>query len=293
LTPASPRYNNFTVSVNVRAVAQHFCPPDSRDTRAWKKETMIPVRLVVLVIFTYFAITACGDTKDKVENVVPDSATSTKQATARATSVVTRQPTQTQAPKVREVAVQKFGFSPKTEFGSIGYGVVVRNQSTNEAVERVALQMAFYDAAGTVVGTSNATIAILQPGEVTGIGDSASVNGAPTDMKIQISTGKWSDFTKPLTVFQVTNLSLTPQQYSGPQVTGEIANPFTKDMKSVRLSAIFYDAAGGVVGGAFTYQEFIPAAGKAAFKITSFTDMSASAVEVYGQLSYITLSDLQ
>jgi hypothetical protein len=64
-------------------------------------------------------------------------------------------------------------------------------------------------------------------------------------------------------------------------------------LDSVEVVVVYYDGGGAIIGGEFTFVNFIPAGGTSAFEVTSFNDLPGlDHVEVYPQLSSLTLLGL-
>lgn len=74
-------------------------------------------------------------------------------------------------------------------------------------------------------------------------------------------------------------------------VTGEIVSPYGRDITNLRISAIAYDAEGNVIGGGYSFLDFVPAEGRAAAEVTVTTSSDPASVELYGVLS--ALSDIK
>jgi hypothetical protein len=73
------------------------------------------------------------------------------------------------------------------------------------------------------------------------------------------------------------------------KTTGTLHSTFAKDMKSVQAVAIYYNAAGRVVGGAFTYVDFVPASGTIGVEIRGSEKVAASRTEIYAVPSFLSI----
>ena len=99
----------------------------------------------------------------------------------------------------------------------------------------------------------------------------------------QILAGDFVE-TDPLPHFAAENIVYHPDEYF-PKVTGRIVNPYGKDVTDVRVSAILYNEAGEIIGGGFTYLDFIPANGKAAVEVLVTTSGTPTTTELYATVS--------
>jgi hypothetical protein len=237
-------------------------------------------------------VASCSGARDASDSA-RSSATSgvaTTEQTAAPSSAAAATTQATRAPQ-RQVTITAFGFGLPTgtfTIGSLGYGFTIRNENTAEAAESVSIQIAFQDAAGTVVATDNTSISYLGPGEHTGVAGSsfASTAKTATKMTVQALPSKWTVI-GPVPNFTFTGTAYLAEQFST-KVTGIIKSPFAKDYKLVRVSAIGVNAAGAIVGGGYAFVDFVPANGTAAVSI-SYTGTTPANVALYGQLSSLSL----
>ena len=104
-------------------------------------------------------------------------------------------------------------------------------------------------------------------------------------MDVQVKAGKFSK-SEALPSFTVEGATYRPG--TSPKVVGVIKSPYTKDAKSVRTSAIAYDAEGKIIGGGFTFVDFIPASGQTAVEVTINASAAPAKVELYPMLSNLS-----
>ena len=86
------------------------------------------------------------------------------------------------------------------------------------------------------------------------------------------------------------NVSFQADRFSS-TVTGQIVSPYTKDVTNVKAMAVAYNEAGEIVGGGFSYVDFVPAGGKAAVEVQVVVTGTPAKVELYATVS--SLSDLK
>jgi hypothetical protein len=253
--------------------------------RRRRKRTWLVVGAIGFVLIVVIAIASSGsDPSDTVRRASGDTHSSV------VGTHTTDAPT-TAAPQ-HEVTIAGNGFTelPPDSIGNsyLSYGVVVSNPS-HDIATRVSLNVAFYDANGTVVKADNPSIDVIIPGQTAAYGDTIQAAGA-TRMEVQALVGDWQTPTTTPGGFTASGVSTTPRDYGGLQTNATLTSTFAKDLKEIVASAIYRDGNGAIVGGDHTYVDFVPAGGSAAVEIQSFSDTPApAATEVYAQLSTLSL----
>jgi len=71
-------------------------------------------------------------------------------------------------------------------------------------------------------------------------------------------------------------------------VTGEVISPYTKDITNIRVSAIGYNEAEEIIGGGFTYLDFVPANGKAAVEVSITSSETPATADLYAAVSALS-----
>lgn len=174
-----------------------------------------------------------------------------------------------------------------SEFGS-GFGILVRNPNTGYALENSRYRITGFDAAGNVVATDEGYIEVLLPGQTLGIGGSLFAAGdspiATTEALVKAGDFIASDSTA---IFTTENVAYVPGDFSS-EVTGTILNPHNAEVSDLRVSAVAYDAADQIIGGGFTFLDFVPAAGSAAASVPVTTNGEPARVELYAALSALS-----
>jgi hypothetical protein len=194
-------------------------------------------------------------------------------------------PTPTPAPQNLTIVAHGFGQDER----SVGYAFIVENPNSGLAVVNSRYQVAAYDASGIVLTTDSGYIPIVLPGERLGIASDFYLNeGQVVDrVEVQVRTG---DF-EPLDVtslFTTENVAYIADEYF-PKVTGVVVSSATRDLESIRISAVAYDEAGNIIGGGFAYLDFVPAGGRAAVEASITTSAPPARVELYAAISGLTL----
>lgn len=174
---------------------------------------------------------------------------------------------------------------------NVGVGFVVTNPNAGFAVENSRYRSTAYAADGSVLSTDEGYIHLLLPSETLGVGSRMLLGKGQTvdHVDVQILPGDYTT-SDPVPSFTTDNVTYKPGQF-GDSVTGEITSPYTKDISSLLVYALAYDADGKIIGGGFTFLDFVPAGGKAAVDVTVAVAGKPETVELYGAVS--ALSDIK
>lgn len=172
----------------------------------------------------------------------------------------------------------------------VGFGFIVENPLTDQALERSQyLAVAFADD-GSVLDADSGYISLLLPSQRIGWGGDLYVPDETivARVEVQVYPGV-ATASEALPEFTGANATYQAGQFSD-RVTGQIANPYDADVTDIRASAIVRDAAGTIVGGGFTFVDFVPAAGTAAVEVSVTAGGDVAVAELYAALS--ALSDI-
>jgi hypothetical protein len=152
---------------------------------------------------------------------------------------------------------------------AVGVGFVVENPNQNLALESSQYQIGAYDSAGRVLKTDSGYIERLEPGERVGIADDLYLPDGTimARLDVQLQMGEILPSAKRTPVMTAANVAYLPDRYF-PKVTGTILNSEPRDQSFIRVSALLYDASGQIIGGGYTYVDFVPANGQAAAEVS-------------------------
>jgi hypothetical protein len=193
------------------------------------------------------------------------------------------QPADGSTPKL---AVASSGFGG--ERNSYGFGFVVQNPSADSAFESSEYQAALYDAEGNVLSVDEGYIELLLPGQTLGVANSMYVPEGTTPAKLSVSLLAGNPKkTEPLPTFTTENVTFQADSFL-PKVTGVIKNPYKSDVKNLRVSALAYDDAGNIIGGGFTFVDFVPANGQAAVDVSVNVSGTPARMELHPVLSALS-----
>ncbi len=135
------------------------------------------------------------------------------------------------------------------------YGFLVRNPNPAHAIQNSTFTATAYDASGNVIGTGRmANLEMVLPGQTLGVGDSIWVEDVePASVSVALTSGEPVVATEALPPYSITNSSIcTAMGFTG--VRAEINSPFATDVLLPRISVLYYDAAGKIIGSASGYR---------------------------------------
>ncbi len=172
---------------------------------------------------------------------------------------------------------------------SVGYAFMVTNPNLGYAVERSNYQVAGYAADGTVLATDSGYIELLLPGQELGIAGDIylSSNDVTIDrLEVQIKPGSYVAAEEQPT-FTTERATYIPGDYSQ-KVTAIVHNPYLKDISDIEAYAVAYGDDGEIIGGGYTYVDFVPAEGQTAVDISVTVSGTPASVEVYAAISILS-----
>lgn len=192
-------------------------------------------------------------------------------------------------PDVQVMNMLKSGYGQ--DGNEIGFGMLLENPNEGFSVESSKYRVSVYGEDGAVIGVEEGYINLLLPGETQGVAGSIFVQEGTvaTSVDFQIKDG---DFiaADALPFFTSENVSYQPGDFLS-SVTGQIGNPYARDVTDLRATAIVYNEAGEIIGGGFTYVDFVPANGKAAAEVSVTSAGNPVLAELYASVS--SLSDFE
>lgn len=193
----------------------------------------------------------------------------------------------------RDLEIVKQGFTTfsqeyiDTPLGS--YGVVFKNPNrTSWVANRVSINVSFFDAAGTVVKTETDTLTAILPGQSAAVGDTVyDLPPSAVRIETQASVGDWTEFEGSTGAFAFEGLSTTPEEYGGLRTNATVRSSFVEDQKNVEITAIYTRADGSIVGGAYTFLDFVPAGGAIGVEISATSTIpGVVGTELYGDIGF-------
>lgn len=190
-----------------------------------------------------------------------------------------------------QIVAKGFTQQPPDSIGNsyISYGAVLQNPNPSRWIaESVSVNLTFSDAAGIVVKSKSEEVAAILPGQTAAVGDSDSVTGA-TRLEVQALVGKWEEVNMTSGGFIVTGINTTGSTF-GMKTNATVSSTFAKDLKDTEAVAVYYNSGGQIIGGSFSFVDFVPASGKIGIEVHSSESLSPVAkTEVYLQITSLSL----
>ena len=107
-------------------------------------------------------------------------------------------------------------------------------------------------------------------------------------MTVQVHVGSTSSFTGTAPSFTASGVTTSSDTYSM-TTTGTVTSNVPKTVDNVRAVAVYYNASGAIVGGDFTYVDFIPAGASTSFSIDGLESIPGVVrTQVYFSVQYIS-----
>ncbi|MGA7672822.1 MAG: hypothetical protein WBW04_20570 [Nitrolancea sp.] len=168
------------------------------------------------------------------------------------------------------------------------YGFIIKNTKLDQALVGWQYSVTAYGADGTVFKTDTNVMPVIFPGEQLGVGNHLFLDDGQTVDHIDV--GFIPQTTQPFQ--QVNDLTTENATFVDdpyfPKVTGSVKNPFNVDLNLVLVSVIAYDSSGNIVGGGFTFLNFVAANGDASIEVGLTTGSPPAKVEMYAMLGDIS-----
>jgi hypothetical protein len=170
----------------------------------------------------------------------------------------------------------------------ISYGAVLRNVSSAIA-NRVTVNLTFKNASGTVVKAVSETISFILPGQTNAVGGNTDGEGAAS-LEVKALVDRWEESETQTGTFSVSGITTRNEQFGGLKTNANVASTFGKDLQDTKATAIYYNAAGTIIGGAFTFLDFVPAGGNIGIEITSGESLKGVAkTDVFVEITSLSL----
>lgn len=222
--------------------------------------------------------------------------TSTPRPTVRPRS--TPRPTPTPDPR-DEIALVDYGFSTyHGEFddgASLTWAVVLENPNASWLATRVNLNVSFLDDAGSIVTTASDTVALILPGEQSATVGSDSYFSNPdlgtiTSMEVQLGSADWEEPDGPVGEFTITDIATRTGEFGQVTTTARVNSTFADEITNPKAVVVYYDADGAVLGGDFTFVDFVPAGGTIPVEISGFDAVPGlSSSDIFITFSFLSL----
>ncbi|WP_338751553.1 hypothetical protein [Janibacter alittae] len=261
-----------------------------------------PSKVAVLALTTLTFGTACGAVSelastdgDPQSEVVSGEAQESESSSAEVEEAEETEKADAADAAAAELKVVDYGFTQLDggEYGEPGvtFGVVIKNSGSAIATN-AQVQISFTDSSGTVVDTHEDYLTAVLPGTSVAFGDYLYDANNVNKMTVQAMPGQSEPLEGEPANFKVSKVNTRAQEFGGLKTTATVESPFTKDLKDLQAVAIYRDKSDKIIGGDFTFLNFVPAGGKASVSIDSFTEgLTPASTDVHIALSGLTLLD--
>jgi hypothetical protein len=254
--------------------------------------------LVVAVSIAIGALPACGDTaterlQEAAEGptptvaIVEPTAVPTRDEEAEPTSTLPPSSTATSVLEAEAIQVVAQGFGQDGQ--ELGFAFLVENPNPGLAFENSRYQIAIYDDSDTVLETDSGYIQVIWPSQELGVAGTVFLDEGVTASKLEVQLLEGDSVpTEPIPTFTVESSAYYASEYVG-AATGVINSPYGVDLHLIHVSAVAYDEGGEIIGGGFTYLNFILANGSTGVQVSVTTSGDVATVELYPTISGLTL----
>lgn len=171
-----------------------------------------------------------------------------------------------------------------------GVAFLIQNTNATSALESSEYRVEAYDEAGTVLDTEEGYINLVYPGEKQAVFTDLYIPTGAMIAKVEVQL-KQGDSTStefaqnPLTAEKI---SLQAGDFDE-NVTAIISNAAERAFEDLEVVAVGYDETGKIVGGGYTYLDFVHAEDSSGVQISYNGDQEPSSIEVYPSISSMSL----
>lgn len=193
----------------------------------------------------------------------------------------------------QDIEITDSGFSTFTAYDDstrASWAAVLTNPNDDLwLATSIDITVTLLDDAGSVLASQSDSLALLLPGQSGAVtGSTLDDVAGLADIRVQARVRNWESQPGPYGSFQTSDVSVREDDFGGWTVTGQVASTFTDDFDDVYAVAVFRNADNDIIGGAFTFIDFVPGDGDTSFQIDAFDDL----VDVDSSEVYVTLSSL-
>ena len=166
------------------------------------------------------------------------------------------------------------GFTADAQSDSASYAVVIANPNSTWVPRFVDVSVTFLDADGAELATATQTITGLFPESETAVAGEALEAGGATEMRVQITNLNGLPNTIRSSLedagqYAYEGVQTAQDPSGGTTTTGTVVSGFESVQSNVPIHAVYYDAAGAVVGGAVTTIDQVVPGGQATFEAST------------------------
>ena len=148
------------------------------------------------------------------------------------------------------------------------YAVVLENPNESFYGVFPTFTITARDSSGNVVGTEDQTLREFPPGTKIAWGGQISLTKIPEAVDFAVAKVEWKEtVTKPKDYlpFEVEKINFTPSVSKTYTVSGDVKNPYDKEVSQIAVTSLLRDEKGKLIGGNTTFVESLPASGSRPF----------------------------
>ncbi len=239
-----------------------------------KKRNIIQVSIALIAILLLQL--ACGKSiTNTISSIASQIAPTEGSGETAEVAVATAAPVSS----VEKLVMTDYGFGQYETY--VGYGFMIQNPNQNAQIVDSEYQVSFYDAGGTVVETDSGYLDFVYPGQTTGVAGEVYLDeGVTVDrVEIQFSDGE-AEASDVFEAPSATKEAFAKDEYYTYGVA-EIYNPFDVRVSNMRVSAIFLDADSKIIGGGYTYLNFVEPFDVAGTQLTGTSSVDPAQVKIF------------
>jgi len=223
------------------------------------------------VIASTACLGACGQAPSNTS--APGSAATSGSSTPASIATVTGSPSPTSAGgQQAKVIVQASGLSVRGK--QVGYGLVLRNTSTNLDASQVKVTCNLLDGSGTILNTRIETLGLVPSGKQFYLGGDYFGADAAQVRKLETYVDVGESLPAQYWLPKATHVRLVDQEYFGVTVVGQVTNATTDGTMSMatEIGCVLFNRQDQVIGGGYGYLDSDLKPGRSmAFKIINGT----------------------
>lgn len=275
---------------------------DDLNKNNWKvmmlrKRNKSYIWLIPFVMLIFVTLACASSVTEKLQDAVSpkeesqtDSEISSaivEKPTKAATEAPTEPPTIAITEEIKKLRLIDYGFGQDGSLGS--YAFIIENPNQTFSIMNTQFQIAIFDENGTELNTDFPHIEhmdIILPGQIVGLAGSLDLDEGQLISKIEIQIQDGD----PEIVDQMFKLDSENTTYFKGEfrssVTSLITNRSNTDLTNILVSAVLYDDDDNIIGGWFTYLDFLLANSATGIEIYLSGDFGdIASVDVYPILS--------